>query len=95
MNLWVKSTLRKYHQEHLLLFYNQLEKKQKKELLSEIKKVNFKLMKRLYKNSYFDEEIDTNEISALKCITNSSESERKKYKKIGEEIGRASCRGRV
>lgn len=86
MNLWVKSTLRKYHQEHLLLFYNQLEKKQKKELLSEIKKVNFKLMKRLYKNSYFDEEIDTNEISALKCITNSSESERKKYKKIGEEL---------
>ena len=86
MNLLVKNTLHKYHQEHLLSFYDQLEKKQKKELLSEIRKIDFKLMQKLYKNSYFDEEIDINEINELKCITNLSELEKKECKKIGEKL---------
>ncbi len=95
MNILIKNTLQKYHQEHLLSFYDQLDEKQKKELLSEIKKIDFKLMKNLYKNSYFDEDIDINEISELKCITNLSETEKKEYKKIGEKLIRQNQYGIV
>ncbi len=82
-----KNILQKYHQEHLLLFYNQLEKKQQIKLLNEIQEIDFKLMHKLYKNSYFDEEIDIRKISELNCITNNlSELEKKKYRKIGEAL---------
>ena len=82
----VNNGLYKYNQQHILRFYNQISQDQQHSLLKEIEKLNIKKMQELYKNSYFDEEIDMNKISNLNCITNLREEEKKEYKNIGERI---------
>ena len=47
----IKSVLKKYDQEHLLLKYNEKSDEEKKELLSEIKSIDFDLIKKLYEQS--------------------------------------------
>ena len=42
--------VQKYHQEHLLKFYDKLEEKKKEELLDQILDTDFELLEKLYKN---------------------------------------------
>ena len=47
----IKAKLKKYGQEHLLLFYDKLNDEQKEELLNQIENIDFDLMKDLYENT--------------------------------------------
>ena len=78
--------LKLYDQEHLLKFYNELSFSEKLQLKKDIKNIDFDMMNKLYKNSFFDEEIDINKISPLNCIHDLSKKDVDKYSKVGEEI---------
>ena len=82
----VSSKLKKYNQEHLLNFYDELNFLEKIKLNRDIKKIDFELMNNLYKNSFFNDEIDMNLISNLKCIHNININEEKEYIDIGKKI---------
>ncbi len=47
----IKKKLKKYNQEHLLLYYDKLSEEDKKKLLSQIEEIDFDLMKTLYENT--------------------------------------------
>ena len=47
----IKWTLKKYSQEHLLNGFDNLSEKNQKELLHQIKDIDFDLMKSLYENT--------------------------------------------
>ena len=47
----IKSLLKKYGQEHLLLFYDKMDDEQKKELLNQIENIDFDLMNNLYQTT--------------------------------------------
>ena len=50
--------LKKFNQEHLLQYYDEINLEERKILLDQINKIDFKLMNQIYKNSYFDEKLD-------------------------------------
>ncbi len=78
--------LKSFGQEHLINFFDELNFKERKILLNEIKKTNFGFMNELYKNSFFDEKIDMNKISNLRCISNLNEENKLLYKNAGENL---------
>lgn len=78
--------LKCYNQEQLLNFYKEISFIKKIKLINDIKKIDFKFMNELYKNSFFDEEIDINKISNLKCIDSSNYKNNKDYNKIGKKV---------
>ena len=47
----IKSMLKKYGQEHLLLFYDKMNDSQKEKLLNQIENIDFDLMKELYEST--------------------------------------------
>ncbi len=47
----IKKKLKKYGQEHLLLFYDKMNKEQKEKLLEQIESIDFDLMEELYENT--------------------------------------------
>ena len=47
----IKKNLKKYHQEHLLDFYNKLEEKDKEKFFEQLEKIDFELIDSLYKNA--------------------------------------------
>lgn len=77
--------LKKYNQEHLLDFYDEIDENQQKELINEILKLNFKEILNLYENSKKDEKdfqiTPINHIEKNKLL----EELKQKYIKIGEE----------
>lgn len=82
----VNKILKKYKQEHLLQFYNEIDDEEKKEnLLDEILNLDFLKMQTLYKNSMIN---DTNyKVTPIKHIEKNkiSEAELKEFAKIGEK----------
>ena len=78
--------LHELNQGHLLQFYNQLNSLEQEKLLDEISKIDFRFMKQLYDNSYFDEEIDISKIDSLKCLTKVNDIENEEYIQSAEEI---------
>lgn len=82
----ILTTLKEYNQEHLLQFWHELNIREKVRLFNEIKQVDFKFMHQLYKNSYFDEKLNINEIKPLKCITKLTKEEKQLYNNIGKKI---------
>ena len=46
--------LKKYNQEHLLMFYDELDDSQKQKLLNQILSIDFNEILTLYKNSYIE-----------------------------------------
>ena len=82
-----KRILKKYKQEHLLEFYNDLQKEQKENLLNEILNLNFEEILTLYENSKLTNN-KTYKISPLDHIEKDkiSNEEIKKYESIGEKI---------
>ena len=47
----IKKKLKKYDQEHLLMFYDKMDDEEKENLLNKIENIDFELMKNLYKNA--------------------------------------------
>ena len=58
--------LKKYHQEHLLNFFDDLNDKEKKELISQINSTDFEKINKLYENSKLDDSIDYKRITPIK-----------------------------
>ena len=84
----VKNILAKYHQEHLLRFYNEISEDEKEYLLNQIENIDFELIKSLYENSKVIKKVDYNSISPLFHIEKEklSSNEINTYIEIGEKI---------
>lgn len=79
--------LKKYNQEHLLTFVDNLESKEQAEFVEKLSKIDFEEVKSLYENR---EEIlnDNDVIEPMKFVdrTKLSEEEKEEYTKLGEQI---------
>lgn len=84
----VKKILKKYNQQHLLIFFDELTEDEKNILLNQLSSVNFELITRLYNNSKINNPVDYNEISPLPYIEKNklSNDKIKYYSEIGENI---------
>ena len=83
-----KAILKKYNQEHLLYFYNDLSQEKQTKLVEQILNINFEKILTLYKNSLKQEDISNIDISPIPHIekTKLSSEEVDYYSKIGEAI---------
>ena len=83
----IETMLKKYNQEHILKFYDDLEDEEKASFINQIQSINFEKMNSLYKNSMIDENISSNEISPIKYVTKEglTEEEKEKYSETGIE----------
>lgn len=84
--------LKKYNQEKILDFYNELNDIQKEKLLNQILSIDFDKIQKLYTNSKKDDSINSNRITPLQYIdkSNISNNNRLMYINIGENIIRNS-----
>jgi UDP-N-acetylglucosamine/UDP-N-acetylgalactosamine diphosphorylase len=80
--------LKKYNQEHLLMFWDDLDASQKYALISQINSIDFEEIHNLYLNSKKDDSIDSNDISPLPYISKKalSDDDLNFYTDIGENI---------
>lgn len=83
-----KNILKKYNQQHLLNFYNDISKDEKKQLINQILNIDFEQILNLYKNSKINEDTSTIDISPLPHIekNNLTAEQLEYYTKIGESI---------
>lgn len=77
-------TLKKYHQEHLLSFKEQLSDHEMKILKDAIMEIPFKKIREIYLNSYKDEKINTRKITPIN-YHDKKEIDKTYYEKIGNE----------
>ena len=87
-----KEILKRYNQEHLLYFYNELSEEEKGKLINQILNINFEKIINLYNNSKKNEDISKFNISPLPHIEKDklTQKELLYYKKIGETIIKAN-----
>ena len=83
----IKKVLKKYGQEHLLLRYNEMNDEEKKELLEQIKTIDFDLMKKLYEKASKPAELESVTIEPIEHVDKSklTVGEREMYEKKGIE----------
>ena len=83
----IKSKLKKYHQEHLLIKYNELSDEDKEKLLNQIDEIDFDLMKRLYKQAQHPVDLGQVTIEPIEHVDKSklTTNERNNYEKKGIE----------
>lgn len=83
-----KKILKKYNQEHLLNFYNEISKKEKNILLNQILNINFEKIINLYTQSKINDDISKIDISPLPHIEKNklTQKELNYYTQIGENI---------
>ena len=81
----VTEYLKQYNQEHLVMFYDELEEDERKSLLSQIYKTDFEKIKNLYISSYEDDSIAYDRIAQIPIIDKSklSEDEINRFVEIG------------
>lgn len=82
-----KEILKKYHQEHLLAFYDELNNEEKEFLVNQICNINFEQIFNLYEASKIDEVIPHNLIEPLPYFIKNKlpKEDAVIYKNIGEE----------
>lgn len=80
--------LKKYGQEHLLNFWNELSNVERESLIKQIYSTDFEMIHNLYVQSYLDDSIAFDRISPLPYMSrfNLSADEIEKYSLIGAEI---------
>jgi len=78
----------KYNQEHLLMFYDELDYDKKEKLLNQILNIDFDEILTLYKNSYIDEDLSNSKISPISYTIkeNMDKMHSVYYTSIGEKI---------
>ena len=83
-----KNILKKYKQEHLLTFYDELNKEEQEYLLNQICDTDFNQILNLYEASKYDEIIHYHDIKPLPYDVkgNLSEEEKKIYNEIGSNV---------
>ena len=84
----VNDILEKYNQEHLIQFYDELDKTQKENLLNQILSIDFEKIFTLYDNSMKTENILSNEVSPFEYFVkdNFSAEDIKFYSSFGEDL---------
>jgi len=86
--------LKKYSQEHLLSFYNDVNENQKKMLLEQILRIDFEKIQTLYENSFIDDLTDEKIISPLPHFNKAklTDEEKENFKQIGiNSIKKGEC----
>lgn len=79
--------VKRYHQEHLLKFYDNLEERKKEELVNQILETDFELLDNLYKNINTSQETqDTITPISYTDKSKLNKEEIEKYRKKGEEV---------
>lgn len=82
----IKLVLEKYHQEHLLMYFDKLDIQGKEKLLNQISNVDFDLMENLYNNiGKFEESNKRIEPIEYLYKYGIDTNDYEKYKKIGEK----------
>lgn len=83
-----KEILKKYHQEHLLYFYDDISEEQRESLLNQILQIDFDEILTLYENSKKNTNLDISTLSPLPHFEKDkfSDEEINLYTKLGEEI---------
>ncbi len=83
----LKETLKIYHQEHLLNFYDELSDVEKCELINDISNINYPEMKMIYENRN-NKTFDNKEITFAPYVDKEkiSDEEISKYEKLGGEL---------
>ena len=83
----MKEKLKKYGQEHLLMFYDKMEPEEQKELLNKIDSIDFDLMQNLYKNVKKSADFKKEVIEPVEYVEKSklTSAERKMYETKGIE----------
>lgn len=83
-----ENVLKKYGQEHLLKFYDELSEEEQERLLKQIENIDFEAMKELYNLSKKEFDFKDQKIEPMEHLDKSklSEEELENYKKIGEKI---------
>ncbi len=86
-----KEILKKYHQEHLLYFYDEISENEKEVLLNQIIKIDFDEILNLYKNSKQNTKLDISKVSPLPHLEKNklTKEELDTYIGIGENIIRS------
>lgn len=85
----IKQILKKYHQEHLLNFYDELSEEEQEKLLNQIATIDFETMQKLYEGTQNKlTNMPSDEIEPIEYIDKEklTKEEKEKYEKIGEEI---------
>ena len=83
----IKKKLKKYNQEHLLMFYDKMDDEGKEALLNKIENIDFELMKNLYKNAKKPANFEDAVIEPAEYIEKAklTSAERKMYEQKGIE----------
>ena len=84
----IKNTLKKYNQEHILDYFENLDETQKSKFEEQIMSINFDEIINLYKNTKIKKDISSSHISPIEFIDKEKieNTELKKYIKTGENI---------
>ncbi len=79
--------VKKYNQEHLLRFYDNLDEGKKEELINQILETDFALLENLYKNINMSKQ-EKDEITPISYTDKSklTEKEKEEYKAKGAEV---------
>ena len=85
----IEAILKKYGQEHLLNNYDKLDENHKKELLDEIKNIDFDLVNNLYNNTKSKNKKETDKIEPIEYLDKYKLNEKYKYY---EEIGKKAIK---
>lgn len=84
----VKDKLKKYGQEHLIKFYDELSEEEKMNLLEQINKIDFEQVNKLYEDNKINSEFKDDRIEPMRYIDKDklTEEEKEGYSKIGYKI---------
>ena len=85
----LKITLKKYNQEHLLNHYKNLDDSHKKQLIDQIKNIDFTLVKNLYENANKQEKNNEDKITPINYLDKYKLNEKYKYY---EELGKRAIK---
>ena len=83
-----KEKLIKYDQQHLLMFYDEINEEEKEKILNQILNIDFEEIIGLYKNSYKEDDYSNVKISPIEHIIreNIDKMHETYYKSIGERV---------
>ncbi len=84
----IENKLKKYNQEQLLNFYEELSQEEQQKLLKQIENIDFESMKKLYDLTKTEIDFKTQKIEPMEYLDKSklSDGELENYKKLGEDI---------
>ena len=82
----IKWKLKKYNQEHLLNSYEELPENKQKELIDQLKEIDFELIDNLYRNTTKEVDLSNSQIEPIEYLDKYKLNEKfKEYETIGKK----------